>query len=166
MVSPEGVADEPVTLTPKLRTLGWLLRIGLSRRVKLIRVFQSRFSVLKYLLNKVLQRGRTFRWVCKIVTFNPCNVMSTVFPACLMVLVLTAVIFRRPKRNGFHWGAVLEKKICSILERQCGDLIVSYFAIPKPNLMSDYSAHLVSIIRAGTGIKKSLDGLHIGCRCR
>ena len=100
---------------------------------------------------------------------TPAMFMSTVFASHAFdgAIMLTAshLPFNRNGMKFFTRAGGLDKKdISTILERAEKKGLVESQPLLRTEateLMPDYSAHLLSIIRTGTGMEKPLDGLHI-----
>ena len=175
-VALEGVADEPVTLTPKIvRTLGWAFAdwlkevCGISQpRISIGHDSRCSASRLKQGVAEGIELSGGSVGDCGLAS-TPAMFMSTVFASHAFdgAIMLTAshLPFNRNGMKFFTRAGGLDKKdISTILERAEKKGLVESQPLLRTEateLMPDYSAHLLSIIRTGTGMEKPLDGLHI-----
>jgi|TARA_A100001015_G_scaffold314678_1_gene424671 phosphomannomutase len=175
-VALEGVADEPVTLTPDIaRTLGWAFadwikeESGISQpRISIGHDSRCSASSLKQGVAEGIELSDGSVGDCGLAS-TPAMFMSTVFePHAYEGAIMLTASHLPFNRNGLKFftraGGLDKKDITSILKRaeQKGLLEAQLLVRTETTeLMPDYSAHLVSIIRAGTGMEKPLDGLHI-----
>ena len=171
-----GVAEEPVNLTPEIvRTLGWAFTDWLKQmrgitqpRISIGNDSRCSASMLKQGVAEGIELSGGSVGDCGLAS-TPAMFMSTVFSSHAFdgAIMLTAshLPFNRNGMKFFTRAGGLDKEdISSILERAEEKGLFegqSLLRTEATDLMSDYSAHLVSIVRAGTGIERPLDGLHI-----
>ncbi|MCF7864342.1 MAG: hypothetical protein K9L89_06105, partial [Kiritimatiellales bacterium] len=175
-VALDGVAGEPITLTADIaRTIGfafaqWLekktgktgLRIAVGHDSRL-----SAESIQTAVFQGLAQGG------CAVfdsgLSSTPAMFMSTVFENHgydgSIMLTASHLPFNRNGMKFFIREGGLEKKdIKAILTlaTEAGEVPeIKLASIPFINLMEDYAAHLVSLIRAGTKSEQPLKGLKI-----
>jgi phosphomannomutase len=175
-VALDGVADEPITLTPAIaRTLGWAFadwlmdERGMSQpRISMGHDSRCSASSLKQGVAEGIELSGGSVGDCGLAS-TPAMFMSTVFDhhAFDGAIMLTAshLPFNRNGLKFFTRSGGLDKKdITSILERAEHKGLFDGQPLVRTEtteLMPDYSAHLVSLVQAGTGLEKPLDGLHI-----
>ncbi|MCK4503687.1 MAG: hypothetical protein KAU22_11690 [Desulfuromonadales bacterium] len=173
-----GVAGQPVTLhVPIVRSIGFAFAEWLSERLgkpvsqlKISVGTDSRISADK-IKNCILQGLATAGatgFDCGLAS-TPAMFMSTVFENHnydgSMMLTASHLPFNRNGVKFFIREGGLEKKdITKILTlaAQTGELAdIPTVSPTSVNLMDDYAAHLVTIIRTGVGVDTPLDDLKI-----
>ncbi len=177
-VAIEGVAGQPVTLhDPIVRSIGCAFARWLSQRLnkpveqlKISVGHDSRISASQ--IKTAIFQGLTTAGATGIdcgLASTPAMFMSTVFDKYQFDGALMLTASHLPfNRNGvkffLHSGGLEKKDITEILTlaAQIGELSDQPdVAVERIGLMDDYAAHLVSIIRNGSGSDTPLSGLHI-----
>ncbi len=177
-VAIEGVTGQPVTLhDPIIRSIGCAFAQWLSQqlgtpvdRLRISVGHDSRISanqIKTAIVQGLITAGAT-GFDCGLAS-TPAMFMSTVFDNHqfdgAMMLTASHLPFNRNGVKFFLRGGGLEKRdITEILTRaaQIGELpAISTSVAPKINLMDDYAAHLVTIIRNSSGSTTPLSGLKI-----
>ncbi len=177
-VAIDGVAGESVTLTQSIaRTIGCAFGIWLAKKTGKAESdltvsvgHDSRLSaeMIKTGVFEGLNRAGCAVVDCGLAS-TPAMFMSTVFEnhAYDGAIMLTAshLPFNRNGLKFFLRDGGLEKgdiKEILTIAAELGEFdAVETLRVSKANLMGDYAAHLVSIIRKGAGSEKPLDGLKI-----
>ncbi|MFC1468093.1 phosphomannomutase/phosphoglucomutase [Verrucomicrobiota bacterium] len=177
-VALEGVEGQPVTLTePIVRTIGfafgqWLAnRTGKPASELTVSVGNdSRLSapMVKGAVFQGLTKAGCVGFDCGLAS-TPAMFMSTVFENhgydAAIMLTASHLPFNRNGMKFFLREGGLEKtdiKEILTIAAETGELdAVDAGVVPQVNLMDDYAAHLVNIIRTGAAAEKPLDGLKI-----
>jgi phosphomannomutase len=177
-VALEGVAGEPVTFTEETAcTIGAAFARWLSAK-KRIPVNELRVSVgtdsrlSAELIKRGVAAGLSHQGVSVFdsgLSSTPAMYMSTVFEKYAFdgAIMLTAshLPFNRNGMKFFIREGGLEKQDIQAILQIAGELGVlevgAVVAVEPIDLMDDYAAHLVAIIREGTGEEKPLEGLRI-----
>ncbi len=175
-VALEGVENEPVTLTPEIvRTIGYAFAQWLAGRLGRtgLRVsvgHDSRLSAafIKRAVFEGLEQAGCIAFDCGLAS-TPAMFMSTVFENHAydgsVMLTASHLPFNRNGLKFFTRTGGLEKEdiqaILSLAEEK-GDVAAKPLQQTWPiELMADYTAHLVQVIRSGTGVERPLDALRI-----
>jgi phosphomannomutase len=175
-VALEGAEGEPVTLTPEIaRTIGYAFSQWLEKKLgksglKVAVGHDSRLSseALKTAVFQGFENGDCTVFDCGLAS-TPAMFMSTVFEnhAYDGSIMLTAshLPFNRNGMKFFTRDGGLEKKDIKeilVIASETGALPAAELStVSRVHLMRDYSAHLVSVIRAGTKSEQPLKGLKI-----
>ena len=177
-VAVEGVEGEPVTLhDPLVRSIGCAFAHWLSSQsgkpvdqLKISVGHDSRISAeqIKSAIFQGLTTAGTTVFDCELAS-TPAMFMSTIFDNHhydgAIMLTASHLPFNRNGMKFFLRAGGLEKRdITEILTRaaEIGELPeTSNIAAPKINLMDDYAAHLVTIIRSKTESFTPLSGFKI-----
>ncbi|MEA3362358.1 MAG: phosphomannomutase/phosphoglucomutase [Thermodesulfobacteriota bacterium] len=173
-----GVKGQPVSLhDPIVRSIGFAFAQWLSERLgkpaNQLRIsigHDSRISAnqIKNSVFQGLEAAGAVVFDCGLAS-TPAMFMSTVFENHgydgSIMLTASHLPFNRNGMKFFIRDGGLEKKnITNILTRAAkidGLSDLPTINVTAVNLMDDYAAHLVSVIRNGTGVKTPLDGLKI-----
>lgn len=177
-VALEGVANEPVNLTkPMARTIGFAFAQWLAGKtgkptneLKISVGHDSRLSaqMVKEGVFEGMTRAGCALFDCGLAS-TPAMFMSTVFENHgydgAIMLTASHLPFNRNGAKFFLASGGLEKAdITAILEiaAKTGELeSIEMARVSTVDLMSDYAAHLVELIREGTGAETPLDGLNV-----
>lgn len=175
-VALEGVEGEPITLTVGIaRTIGFAFSQWLEKKLgksglNVAVGHDSRLSsdALMTAVFQGLEKGGCTVFDCGLAS-TPAMFMSTVFENHgndgSIMLTASHLPFNRNGMKFFIREGGLEKKdIREILAiaAETGELPDAELStVSRANLMEDYAAHLVSIIRAGTNSEQPLKGLKI-----
>ena len=175
-VALEGVAGEPITLTPEIaRTIGYAFAQWLEKQtgksgLKVAVGHDSRLSsdMIKTAVFQGLEKGNCSVFDCGLAS-TPAMFMSTVFENHgydgSIMLTASHLPFNR---NGMKFfvreGGLGKAEITEILTlaTEIGEFPAEELSsTTTASLMDDYAAHLVQIIRVGAGSEQPLDGLKI-----
>lgn len=174
----DGVEGQAVTLNdPMIRSIGFAFANWLAQRINKpaadLRISvgnDSRLSaerVKRCIFEGLVQAGATVA-DCGLAS-TPAMFMATIFSNHnydgAIMLTASHLPFNRNGMKFFIREGGLEKQdITAILTQasEAGEIFnTSPFIAEKINLMTDYAAHLVSIIRKKSGMEKPLNGLKI-----
>jgi phosphomannomutase len=175
-VALEGIEGEPVTLTEGIaRTIGYAFSQWLEKQMgksglKVAVGHDSRLSsdTIKTAVFQGLEKGGCSVFDCGLAS-TPAMFMSTVFEnhgydGSIMLTASHLPFNRNGMKFFIRKGGLGKQEIKEILTiaTDAGEFQPLELAtVSKANLMEDYAAHLVSIIREGTQSEQPLSGLKI-----
>ncbi len=177
-VAVDGVEGQPVTLhDPVVRSIGYAFTCWLGERLgkppEELRIsvgHDSRISAeqIKTAVFQGISAAGASSFDCGLAS-TPAMFMSTVFDKYLFdgALMLTAshLPFNRNGIKFFLRDGGLEKKdiqeILSLAAKNGEMSAATAGKVPEINLMDDYAAHLLTVIRVKTGAVRPLEGLKI-----